>query len=302
MDALFRWTCFAKRNLLFLTALLSLPAAAYPVPSEAYHVSIVTESAVKPYRDAIRGFTGACACTTKEARIQAEDNAKIINGPKPDAVLAVGTNAFRKARSLQGLPVLYLMVMPSETHGLPDNVSGVSMDIAPGAYLSSFAELFPRAKKVGLLYDPLHSGPYVAEASEIAQRSGIELTARAVGSPRDVPALLDEMRGRIDVFWMLPDPAIVAPETVDYILLFSFENNVPVFSFSRKYVEMGAVAALHAQPFDMGVQAGQVAKALTKGAKGPLRQYPNTVRLIINRKVAAKMGIRFTPDILRKAE
>jgi putative ABC transport system substrate-binding protein len=162
--------------------------------------------------------------------------------------------------------------------------------------------MFPRARKIGVFHDPRNSGPFVAEASKIALRRGVELVVRTVSSPREVPALLDGMRNTLDIFWMLPDPTVVNPETVDAILLFSFQNNVPVFSFSHKYVDMGAVAALQVSPFDMGAQAGEIAKALSAGGKGPMRSYANKYRFIINRKVAAKMGLWFSPDIMKKAE
>ncbi len=301
MDIFLRWICFSHRIAVALTAVLALSGPTGPAPAEAYLVNIVKDTDVKPYQDAVRGFLSACGCTAQETKAPRYDGA-MNGGPKPDAMLAVGTNAFRKVRSLQGLHVIHLMVMPSDTAGLPDNISGVSMDISPEAHLASLSELFPRAKKIGVLYDPRNTGPYVAEASEAARRRGIELVVRAVRNAREAPGLLDELLGKIDVYWMLPDPTVVTPELVDYVLLFSIENNIPLLSFSRKYVDMGAVAALQTLPFDMGVQAGEIVKALSAGAKGPLRPYAKTYRLILNRKVAEKMGLRFSPDVIRKAE
>ena len=71
-----------------------------------------------------------------------------------------------------------------------------------------------------------------------------------------MPAVIESMKGKIDIFWMLPDTDVITSETVDAILLFSFQNNVPVFSFSNKYVKMGALASLSVDPVALGAQTG----------------------------------------------
>ena len=56
------------------------------------------------------------------------------------------------------------------------------------------------------------------------------------------------MQGKIDILWMLPDATVVTDETVELLLRFSFQHDVPMFSFSKKYVEVGAVASLDVDP------------------------------------------------------
>jgi ABC-type uncharacterized transport system substrate-binding protein len=85
-------------------------------------------------------------------------------------------------------------------------------------------------------------------------------------------------------------------------MLFSFQNNLPVFSFSKKYVKNGAAAALAIDPFDMGAQAGEQYRILSRGGKGPLRAYARSARLIVNRKVIEKMKVQTSSEILRSAE
>ncbi len=302
MHPIFRWLLAAKRYTVFVTAALAVSALSHSIPAQAFAVTVVKDTDLKPYQDAILGFKSACLCTVNEVDLLEGEGAEAVLGTKPDVIVAVGTNSFRKVRSIQDRPMIYLMVMPSETAALSPNISGVSMDISPDAYLTTIRQMFPHARKIGVLYDLRHTGSFVEEAAEIADRMGIELVMRSVSSAREVSGVLKEMRNAVDILWMIPDSTVVNPETVDSIMLFSFQNRVPVFSFSRKYVEMGAVAALQANPFDMGVQAAEIAKALSEGRKAPLRPYANGYHLFINRKVAEKMGLRFNPDIVRKAE
>jgi putative ABC transport system substrate-binding protein len=209
---------------------------------------------------------------------------------------------FKKVRAIEDVPVIYAMVMPSEAAlSLRPNISGVSMDISPETYIYTMKELFPRAKKIGLLYDPQHTAAFVAEAEKAARAAGLDLVDKQVRDPREIPGLLDKMRGTIDVLWMVPDATIAAAEAVDYLLHFSFQNSVPIFSFSKKYVEMGAVAALDVDPYDMGAQAGEIVNRLSAGKTGAIRAWARASHLTVNPKVAAKMGLKIRDEITKRA-
>jgi len=112
------------------------------------------------------------------------------------------------------------------------------------------------------------------------------------------------MKGRIDLFWMTPDVKVVNDETARSMMLFSFANRVPVFTFSKKYVEMGAVAGIQVIPHDMGRQAGEMARRVFRENQGDgtIRVQARKTVLIINRKVARKLGLKIHDDILRMAE
>ena len=275
-----------------ITALIIVNAGSISSAS-ACTILVVKNADLKPYEDAIRGFRNASVCTVRERKLSsAEEVSEMIVRLRPDAVVAVGTGAFKLSAAVTGIPVIHLMVMPSEaSRALRQNISGVNMDPAPAAYFSAMAESFPRAKRIGLVYDPRFMGAYVADAERTARNMGISLTARRVDSPSAIPAALDELRGKIDVLWMLPDPTVVTAGTVELLLQYSFRNNVPVFTFSRKYVEMGAVASLDVDPYDMGNQAAGVTGRMIEDAAEPMRVYARKHELTINEIVAAKMGI-----------
>jgi putative ABC transport system substrate-binding protein len=153
-----------------------------------------------------------------------------------------------------------------------------------------------------VLFNPDQTGPLVREASVAARQQGISLVLKPVHEPRKALARLDELRGKIDILWMLPDATIMNAEMIDAMLLFSFQQSVPVFSFSEKYVKMGAVAALAIDPQNMGKQAGEMAWSLLQDGKGPLRVYASNPRLIVNSKVGAKLGVRINGELVRNAE
>lgn len=290
------------------TILLILITIFFLVPifasADAFEVVAVKSSELKPYNDALEGFRKACNCTVIEiTEVEGQSLPKQISRISPVAVLAIGTDAFKKVKSIKDLPVIYTMVIPSEVDILlQENISGVSMDISPETCLKAMIEIFPGSKRIGLIYDPQHTGSFVKEAVGVSRNRGINIVSKIAHNLSDIPALIDGMQNKIDILWMLPDSTVVTPETFNYMLLFSFQNSVPVFTFSRKYVEMGALAALNIDPFDMGIQAGEIARRLSEGHEGAIRVYARKKVLIINNKIAKKLGITINNEILRRAE
>jgi ABC-type uncharacterized transport system substrate-binding protein len=289
---------------LFSLAAVIAPGSCVPPASSAENEAVVVKSAdIKPYRDALRGLRDSCGCDVREARLGPDDGPEELLRHSPKLVFSIGTRMFKKVRTLTSLPVIYCMVMPSETtEFLRPNISGVSMDVSPAAYLDAMREVFPTAKRIGLIYDPGQTAAFVEEAVKAARAAGMEPVVEQVREPSGMPAALDALRGRIDVFWMLPDPTVVTPATVELLLRFSFQRNVPLFSFAKKYVEMGAVASLDVDPYDLGAQAGEIGKRLLSAQAGPIREYARTFDLTINVNVARKMGFKIREEVLKKAE
>ncbi len=291
------------RNILLATAAFAAFAASCPVPAESFELIVVKNAELKPYQEVLRGIRDSCDCTVRELKLQEDEGLEKILKKPPDAVLAIGTSAFKKVREIKGLPVIYTMVMPSETAGLPrSNISGVSMDSDPADVITAMKEVMSNAQRIGVLYDPKYTAAFVGEAAKAAAAAGIDLVVKQAHDPRDIPRLVDEMRNKIDILWMLPDPTVITTTMVDYLLQFSFQHHVPIFSFADKYVEMGAVAALVVDPYAMGIQAGEIVNRLSAGRKNAIREYARSPHLTINTKLAAKMGLKIRDEILKRAD
>ena len=109
----------------------------------------------------------------------------------------------------------------------------------------------------------------------------------------------------MDVLWLLPDLTVLQGANLDALLLASFESRIPLYAFARKYVELGAVAAAHLDPAAMGAQAAAMFAGLDP-APAPARaaerwQYATGARLVVNQKVARKMGLELDPALLQEA-
>lgn len=281
-----------KITISFLLILLIAPC--FAGRSWAYEAVVLKSADIKPYNDALKGFQSSCGCSVRTLAVDATNGGSVsdeISRLHPDVVVAIGMDALARVSTVTDLPVIYVMVPGIPFVGQRANVSGVSMYISPSKYLDSMLKLFPRMKRVGLIYEPKSSEAYVKEAMRAAAARGIRLIAKKAGTADAVPSLMDGLKGQIDLFWMLPEAGLLNPATVDSMLLFSFEKKIPIFTFSKKYVDMGAVAALTVDPFGMGAQAGMIAKRLKEGASGQIRVDADVSGLVVNRKVMEKLGI-----------
>ncbi len=252
---------------------------------------------VKPYEDALKGFRAGCSCRIIEfvaSEMVAEEIVSQIRQRRPDLILAIGMDALMKTKRIRDIPIVYLMVAnPQSVVGGEDNIAGVSMDIAPEKQFQSLQKILPEAKRVGILFNPGKTAALVKKAQSAAAETGIKLLTKEIQSPKEVPSALLTLKGKIDVFWMIPDSLVVTTETTESLLLFSVENRVPILTFSEKYVEMGALLSVGIDPHDIGRQVSDIAKKILAGtsAKNIRNVDPRKAILSVNQKVAKKLGI-----------
>ena len=77
------------------------------------------------------------------------------------------------------------------------------------------------------------------------------------------------------------------------------ENDIPLFVGELDSVKRGGFAAYGFDYFDIGYEAGQLAVQILKDGKKPSElpaQYPQNLKLVINKKAAAEMGIELKPE------
>ncbi len=296
-----------RRYSSFLVLIVLLFLCAFAAWSEAAGIVAIKSARIKPYDDALEGFRSSFGNDVTEVVMTEAEPAGVmrkLHNSSADAIFAIGLDALNFARSVKDIPVIYAMVPHGPTQNSDSKpISGVSMYIPADRYISSMLDVFEGAKRIGVIYDPKNSDSYIKEALQSAQTRGVELVLSKVSKPAEIPALIDSMKNKIDVFWMLPDATVVNPEAVKYLLLFSFQNKVPVFTFSRKYVEIGCAAGLYAAPFDMGAQAGEMArKVVTDKNPKSVRADARKGVLAVNGKIIRKLGIKVRPGLLDRVE
>jgi putative ABC transport system substrate-binding protein len=229
-----------------------------------------------------------------------------LTAAKPHLIVAIGPLAAQVAREhLRDVPMIFVMVSNPPKHGLQGaNLAGVSLDIPVQTQLARYKALVPTLQTLGVIYDPTKTGAMVTEARSTVATLGLQLLAAPVSTPKEVPAALRSLLGKIDALWMLPDDTVVTPESFKFLLLTALENNLPFVTVSDIFVEAGALASLSPDYTDVGRQGCQLATDIENG-RLRLREVmvvpPAKVNLAINLKTASKIGLTLPPEIIQSA-
>ena len=294
------------KNTLFIIILFSLSALMVAV-TYGQEVVAVQSARLSPYEEALKGFQSTCRANVTRIIISEQERNDVIKKIyeiDPDIIIAIGMDALTRVKSIRDISIIYLMVLdPQSILSGEENITGVSMNIPQERQLTTLAKALPGIKNVGLVYDPTMTGHLVERAREAAARIGLNLIAKEINHPGEAPSAIRSLEGKIDVLWMLPDKTVITDETVEFMLLFSIENMTPVFTFSDKYLESGALMSISVDPFDMGSQAGEMAKGLTseKGAEGAGEMEARKGVITVNMKTARKLGITIDEKIIAGA-
>jgi putative ABC transport system substrate-binding protein len=230
---------------------------------------------------------------------------------RPSLIIAIGSRAARVAREMfDGAPLSYAMVLDPASVGLPSpgdspgaKVTGVTMEVTTDRQFDLMREMVPGLRRIGVIYDPSVSGESVRRAIEVARADGLVLVPQAVRSEGEVLRAAQLLSGEVDAFWALADPTVLTPANARALILLALRAKKPLFAASEGFVRSGALAALAADPEEVGRRAAQMGLALLDGKspKGLRPERPPSVALFLNRATAAHLGVSLPSDIVLRA-
>lgn len=227
--------------LIILSLLISLPASAAEL--------LIIQSQSNPLFDqTVRLLQNSCA-GKNQTYIMSDysefDLGRIVREERPRLVIAVGDKPLKESLNIRSTPVLFTMALAAEEKPQKRNITGVSMHAAAEHYLRLFKKLGLR--RVGIVYSKAKSGAYIERAKKLAAEYGVELVPVQIKTPQEVGSALSKLKNsNIDSIWMVPDTTAVTAETLGSYFLMTENANLPLISFSRAYLEKGAVAVLEA--------------------------------------------------------
>lgn len=295
-----------------LVLLLFVP---FKVPAaEKIPVAILLSHDSPPYRQALEGFRARLAdfsaniayqvLTVEQEDGLAEARAELKNNP-PRLILALGTLATRAAiAESPAVPVVATLILDAgELKGVA-NATGVTLDFPMHVQWSWFRRLLPRARTLGVLYDPAVGRGAYREMEKLAAADGVKLVPAEAPTPEALPEALRSLPSSIDALLALGESRILSPQTAREILLYSFRNRVPFIGLSSSWVKAGGLYALDRDYADMGRQCADMAGAILKGGVRaseipPAR--PRKTLYAINLKTAEHMKLEFPDEVVRDA-
>lgn len=283
-------------KIFLLTALL---LALFPLApkANAWDVLVVQRYRAKPYAEVVRGFESVAPGKTSELVLDeanGDDLMREIRRRRPELILAIGAEALARVRRIRNIPIIYCMVLnPDSLLDGGKNITGISMLVSPERQFSILRRAMPNLKTIGTIYNPANTGFFMEKARSAARKTGIHLVTVKVQEAKSFPQALDDLPRTLDAYWMPPDSTFASPEAVEALILFSIRTRIPVITFSEKYLRMGALISLELNTFELGRQAGEIARKIYTGT--PPGEIPSVfadqATATANPSVAEKLGI-----------
>ncbi len=295
------------------------PAEAEPAEKKTYTVGIcqlvqheALDAATKGFRDALTDALGdAVVFDEQNASNDIPTCSTIVNGfvaSEVDLILANATPSLQAAvAATETIPVLGTAVTEyGVALGIEDfdgvvggNVSGTS-DLAPlDQQAEMILQLFPEAKKVGILYcsgedNSIYQVKVVTEALEA---KGVTVTAYSFTDSSDVTAVTQAACADSDVIYVPTDnTAASCAEAIGNVVE---PANVPVIAGEEGICRGCGVATLTINYYDLGRTTGEMAAKILTGeadiATMPIGYFPNPVKKY-NPAMAEKFNLTMPED------
>lgn len=219
-------------------------------------------------------------------------------------ILALGSLALETAgREAEGIPIVAGMILRESDIRRVRYATGVFLEYPLETQFEWLQRLLPEARRIGVVYNPAENQGTIATARRVAERMGLELVAREVTAPAELPDALESLANRVEVLWGISDQLVVTPQTAKGLLLFSFRNRIPFIGLSTAWVKAGAFYALDRDYRDIGRQCAELAlKILAGSLPGSLDPVsPRQTQFSLNLKTAERMKVHVSPSLRRSA-
>ncbi|MES3020702.1 MAG: ABC transporter substrate binding protein [Pseudomonadota bacterium] len=216
-----------------------------------------------------------------------------LKGNGTRVVVALGRQGLRVAAGLD-LPVVVSGVS-SIAEG--EKQVGICLTPDPALLFGRLKSLLPAARRVHVVYNPLHNEWLIKLAREAARAQDLELVAYEARdlatAVRMYQAAFAGADKRNDAVWLPIDPTTVDERTIMPIVLAeAWNRNVALFSSSYLHVKKGALFALYPDNQALGQRLAGLAMGVLEGDPAPVGVKPlREVHAALNLRTAGHIGL-----------
>ncbi len=215
--------------------------------------------------------------------------------------------------SIEDFPVIYSAVTDPVDAGLVDsfdrgrgNVTGVS-DLTPVREQIEFLMSLKDIQSLGHVYSSGEANAVrlARLAREAAEDLGIRFVEATVTNSAEVRSAAQSIAGQVDGFYVSTDNTVVS--ALSALVDVANGAGIPVMSADPSSAEeIGVIAAWGFDYYNMGRATGRLVARVLEGEKPEdiptvFMTDPQDIDLLINKDVAASLGLRFSEDIIAMA-
>src|ERR1035438_4614192 len=278
-------------------SILDPPAYAFDT-SPGSIVVIVTSSAVEAFGETVKGIQRGLGPAVKAVILdlasKPQDTANQLSSKDVRLLISVGNNAFETAAQFGSAPILATMLLHTDLAGtrLRPQSGALALDVPLGDILARMESVLPGKTRAAIIRNPDANNVPASTLAAQAKAVGMSLKVLDCPRPEKLLQLFLSLRGQVDFVVCPPDGTLYNSTTVRPLILASLENRLPVIGFSESFVRSGAVAAVYPDYFDVGAQAGELARDYLAGTSLPANEKPRKLKVAANPRVARLLGLR----------
>ncbi|GLB58826.1 ABC transporter substrate-binding protein [Cytobacillus sp. NCCP-133] len=239
------------------------------------------------------------------------NNQSIANNFAGDGVDLIFANSTPSALSAlnatKEIPIVFTSVTDPvgvqlvKSMEVPDgNITGTT-DTHPDAIpnMITFIDEQFDARTVGVIYNSgeQNSEVQIEKVKEALSGTDMKLAEATVSNSSEVKQAAESLVGKADVIYIITDNTVVS--ALESVIQVSNDIDIPLFVGELDSVERGGFAAYGFDYEDIGYEAGEMAAQILKEGKKPSElpvQYPQNLKLVINKKAAEEMGIELKEE------
>ncbi len=227
---------------------------------------------------------------------------KKIQDSRFDFILSISTLALQTvAQQNRSIPHVFCAVTDpiiagaaKSFHDKPPCLTGIATPQPVESTFKIMREIFPLAKRVGLVWDPsqANSEYCTKKGREASVLYGFELVEKTVANVNEVDSAVKSLiADNIDILWTSGDVTVAA--AVSGVAPLMARQRIPYFTNDPGDSRYGVFAALGADYYEVGTVAAKLLKRLIEGESASALDIEKYVpeRLYLNVELAEKMGI-----------
>ncbi len=272
---------------LTLLKLAAAAAACLPGAAAGADVAAVVSSQAGPYAEAIEGFR-----QTLDGHFDYYDAAR----QAPDDIRYVALFGARAAAGdyTPNTQVIYALAPLGGRKR--DNWHEISMMPAPGPAMAAYKKLQPGLRRLAVFWASYPGEEYMDLLERAGEKNGVEIVPARIKGPDSFPDRLRRLLGRMDAFWVMPDPLLINESSIMVLTSFSCANAVPFYAPTHALVLNGASASFAPDFREAGTAAARALNMLRGGTELPAVIYPRKAELKVNAALAGKCRWPFSLD------
>jgi putative ABC transport system substrate-binding protein len=298
------------RNMLLVLIVCLYSNFAFSTGIESRILIINSDESVGKYATIHREFKSALKFKIFEINMQGKTLSsralkQRLSKLRPDLIYTIGSKAYIQTTAvIQNQPLIFSSMINWRRFTLNNKTYGVALELQVDMPLYLYSYLFPKIRRVGVLYSQRYNQQWFNTAMLQAQEVGISLYGQAVDKPEKINGALKRLLPKVDAIWLISDPIVLYDKnSMQTIFAKAAARKKPIFAYNTLFMKYGAVLTIAADIPTMGRQAAGIAEDIINQEQVDKKvQPPAGSHVILNLKKVHEYGIKINNAALSSVE